>query len=312
MIMGEKINVAELLKDCPKGMELDCMMYENVELDFIEQNPESIYPIHCLLKLNGGCNTLVFTHNGCSDRHPNAKCVIFPKGKTTWKGFVPPCEFKAGDVLVSRSGNIVLLSHINSENIVHYHCIIPNCGNFRIEENTSIGVGKYYQCDLANEQQRQRMYDRIKCSGYKYNQHINKLEKLVEPKFKVGDDIRIKGTSAIYVVTEIREDRYMLDDKDISLLFKKQDEWELVPNKFDINTLMPFDKVLVRDENLLEDSDITDATWSAALYSHNKFVDNVCPYVTTNGHFAQCVPYKGNEHLLGTTDDCDEYYKTWE
>lgn len=22
--------------------------------------------------------------------------------------------------------------------------------------------------------------------------------------------------------------------------------------------------------------------------------------------------YKGNEHLLGTTNDCDDYYKTWE
>ena len=28
--MKEKINIAELLKDCPKGMELDCTMFENV------------------------------------------------------------------------------------------------------------------------------------------------------------------------------------------------------------------------------------------------------------------------------------------
>lgn len=25
----------------------------------------------------------------------------------------------------------------------------------------------------------------------------------------------------------------------------------------------------------------------------------------------QCIPYEGNEHLLGKTDDCDEFYKTW-
>ena len=25
----------------------------------------------------------------------------------------------------------------------------------------------------------------------------------------------------------------------------------------------------------------------------------------------QCIPYKGNEHLLGTTNDCDEFYKNW-
>lgn len=26
----------------------------------------------------------------------------------------------------------------------------------------------------------------------------------------------------------------------------------------------------------------------------------------------QCIPYKGNEHLLGTTNDCNDFYKTWE
>ena len=26
----------------------------------------------------------------------------------------------------------------------------------------------------------------------------------------------------------------------------------------------------------------------------------------------QCIPYEGNEHLLGTTDDCDDFYKNWE
>ena len=25
-----------------------------------------------------------------------------------------------------------------------------------------------------------------------------------------------------------------------------------------------------------------------------------------------CIPFEGNELLLGTTDDCSEYYKTWE
>lgn len=228
MIMEERINVAELLKDCPKGMELDCMMYENVELDFIEQNPESIYPIHCLLKLNGGCNSLVFTHNGCSDRHPNAKCVIFPKGKTTWKGFVPPCKYKAGDVLVSENGNIVLLSHIDSNNAVNYHCIITTYGNFRIEENTGIGVGKYYDCVLANEQQRQLMYEKIKSSGYKYNQQLNKLEQLIELKLNDGDIIynRLQKRICIYYLSEdvvpcIKGCRY--NESNIQLQFETLD-----------------------------------------------------------------------------------------
>ena len=31
----EKINIAELLKDCPSGMELDCTMYEDVYFDYV-------------------------------------------------------------------------------------------------------------------------------------------------------------------------------------------------------------------------------------------------------------------------------------
>ena len=96
----------------------------------------------------------------------------------------------------------------------------------------------------------------------------------------------------------------MLDDKDISLLFKTQDQWELVPNKFDINAVKPFDKVLTRDNDSQK--------WGAELFS---FYDNE----NEDYHFQlvgivnarYCIPYEGNEYLLGTTEDCDEYYKTW-
>ena len=78
-------------------------------------------------------------------------------------------------------------------------------------------------------------------------------------------------------------------------------EYELVPNKFDINTLVPFEsKVLMRSSNARE--------WVGTIYSHynnNKFYGcGMC--------CDQCIPYEGNEHLLGTNKDCDEFYKTWE
>ena len=78
--------------------------------------------------------------------------------------------------------------------------------------------------------------------------------------------------------------------------------YELVPNKFDINTLKPFDKVLVRDND--------EQIWVADLFSHviNRLSGN---HIFVNvGHYSnQCIPYKNNEHLLGTSNDCNEYYK---
>lgn len=321
MIMEEKINVAELLKDCPKGMELDCILYDNIYFDTVGHNS-----IKCYIQNKGYRTSITFDcYGGLIDSIPT-KCVIFPKGKTTWEGFQRP--FKDGDVIFT-----------------HANCLKVGLGNTWIsiyQENRNGGVATYvdyaedgsdYYSDiygdkaflcmendilhqrLATEEEKQKLFDAIKANGYKWNAETKTLEKLIEPKFKVGNRVKKNKDYISGIVTDIFDDSFKVtyDGGCCSYVqFHYQHDWELVSDKFDITTLKPFDKVLVRDENLLEDSDITDATWSAAIYSHNKFIDNACPYVTTNGHFAQCVPYKGNEHLLGTTDDCDDYYKTWE
>ena len=54
-----------------------------------------------------------------------------------------------------------------------------------------------------------------------------------------------------------------------------------------------FDRVLVRNYYCDE--------WTASLYSHFDF-DNVEHKTIANQQYLQCVPYKGNEHLLGTTN----------
>lgn len=216
--------------------------------------------------------------------------------------------YSPGDVLVSESGNIVLLSHIDSENIVHYHCIIPTYGSFRIEENTNVGVGRYYDCVLANEQQKQRMYDEIKCSGYKYNQHINKLEKLVEPRFKVGDRVKTINKPYQYDITELTDTHYTLVEVKNKFKYTEQiiedKNWELVHNKFDINTLVPFEsRVLVRNK----EEDI----WRPAIFGCYVREKKYPYYVLGGSCWKQCIPYDCHRHLSGKTDDCDEYFKTW-
>lgn len=89
--MEKKINVAELLKDCPQGMELDCVVYNNLSYDYVNVGQGRIY---CKVDKR---DTVWFTIYGCVNLAPSVKCVIFPKGKTTWEGFVPPCKFKEGD-----------------------------------------------------------------------------------------------------------------------------------------------------------------------------------------------------------------------
>ena len=74
--------------------------------------------------------------------------------------------------------------------------------------------------------------------------------------------------------------------------------------KFDPSTLQPFDKVLVRD--------IYKECWACTLFSH---IDNDVsfPVYCSSDCFATCIPYnEETKHLVGTTDDCPEFYKWWE
>ena len=93
-----KINIAKLLEDCPKGMEFDCILFNSpIALEGVAD--ESTYPIRAVSK--DGFH-LAFTKYGMLYDRDDAKCVIFPKEKTTWEGFVPPCKFKNGDIVYNR------------------------------------------------------------------------------------------------------------------------------------------------------------------------------------------------------------------
>ena len=74
--------------------------------------------------------------------------------------------------------------------------------------------------------------------------------------------------------------------------------------RFDVNTLQPFDKVL----------GFYDASgeWECALFSHLVGKDSfsvVCVGII----YSKCIPYnEETKHLVGTSYDCPEYYKWWE
>lgn len=76
--------------------------------------------------------------------------------------------------------------------------------------------------------------------------------------------------------------------------------------KFDPKTLQPFDKVLVRDKDLVR--------WRCTFYSH-LIEDNetMYKYVTAYNIYRYCIPYnEETKHLVGTTEEAPEFYRYWE
>ena len=69
--------------------------------------------------------------------------------------------------------------------------------------------------------------------------------------------------------------------------------------KFDPKMFQPFDRVLIKDNGC----------WTADFFSYiaGQWVNCV------GGVGTKCIPYNAEtEHLVGTEDDCPEYYKWWE
>ena len=73
--------------------------------------------------------------------------------------------------------------------------------------------------------------------------------------------------------------------------------------KFDPKTLQPFDKVLTRCDN--------SEKWNIDLFGYfDNLYKGVC---CLDSYLQMCIPYNDEtKHLVGTTNDCPDYYKWWE
>jgi hypothetical protein len=188
-------------------------------------------------------------------------------------------EFKVGDNIVKRNciNNSWIVSSVSSE---YYGLKLPN---------GSEGIGVL----PISEQDNYELISTV-------------------PKFKVGDRIKHRLTGHVYKVLFVLSNGHGGGAYDVEVTneigktigIEEQDNYELVPNKFDVNTLKPFDKVLIRDSDKV--------SWYANIYSHYLGKDKLYQFRCIGTIAKQCIPYKGNEHLLGTINECDSYFKTWE
>ena len=74
--------------------------------------------------------------------------------------------------------------------------------------------------------------------------------------------------------------------------------------KFDLKTLQPFDKVLVRNHST--------ETWQPNFFG---YINDENPKTIScfGFYWNYCIPYnEETKHLVCTSEDCQEYYKWWE
>jgi hypothetical protein len=295
--MKEQLDLVKILKDCPKGMELDCTMYDNVTLKSVSDDADNIYPICIEMKCGFIARLTKYGQNACIN---DAKCVIFPKGKTTWDGFHRP--FIDGDIVISDKGDIHLLRTSDSSYCAYRErwCGLPK---FDSTITTSVKVDRF-----ATEEEKQKLFDAIKANGYKWNPETKTLEKLIVPKFKVGTKIIHKSTGLQCTLGEYAKGiSAYRTNIGLSITHEDLEQWELAPNKFDPKTLQPFDKVLVRYIGC-------DTYWQIQFFETMYECNKHYPIRCLGGKlYSFCIPYNDDtKHLVNKMDDAPEFYRYWE
>ena len=234
--MENKINIAEILKDYPKGMELYSPIYGTVGLLIVDSNSE--YSIKTVTSIDRPGS---FTPYGrFYENYPSAECLLFPSSEMRdWTKF-----FKRGDVVIKNGGGMA--------------AVFDGWANDTYTEfNTTVNL--YCDNNTGEEEVCTTLLFR-KATEEERNQFIEKVERILKGKYN-PDTLQVEPVKP-------------------TCPFK------------------PFDKVLVRDDGTQD--------WCANYFSHYRAYDKDYPYACIDSYYRYCIPYEGNEHLLGTTDPYTE------
>lgn len=318
--METKINIAEILKDKPISTKLyDLVRNINV---YLTNNPDSCNGVYCTFVKNG-IQKLRFSSKGTLVGFENGMIVLAPsKSMQDWSKFT----WKRGDVLIDDAGHKVFFDKWENDDYTKFFGSVKvHC--YDTEDYT-----------LASKEEAQEFIKSTeKAYGGKLNLETLEIEK--QPEFKDGDIITMhkKNCDIVFIFNRWREKdsfyyyafhtcntdntgiinerirlpyEWMHVDNKISpatdsekqqlfkALAKENKAWDakkkqIVDLKPEVK-LKPFDKVLVRDSK----SDY----WRATLFSHIN--ENGCYYCVW-ASWTYCIPYEGNESLLGTTKDVE-------
>jgi hypothetical protein len=318
--METKINIAAILKDKPQGTKLyDWLHNIDVELDTISTTDTETV-VWCTNETNN--NTTChrgYSEFGTERGYPDGLRILFPsKEMRDWTKF----SWKKGDVLANGDGDYcvfkefahssyqtskaVFVKH-NKESIQSYSCLLDTKDWHKASHSCTATYINTIEKELSG----------------KLNMETLEIEK--QPEFKDGDIVVYgksvaicrkiyKHTLSFYVtlnemvgllfadeVESSEEYRFATEEEKQQLfdaLAKKGKAWDAEKKQIvDLKPkveLKPFDKVLVRD--------FSRDKWSISFFSFKKEDCYVC---INHCSWNQCIPYIGNESLLGTTNNVE-------
>ena len=323
--METKINIADILKDKPKGTKL----WSSISND--ECKLQEITKDGVVVDMDGNGRFWTFSVYGTTSSFPKGEVLLFPsKEMRDWNKF----GWKKGDVLISNDGKKeVFFNGFTDDTYAlfkakHGFEVLPNGNTIYLANEDGIATDDY---TLEDKNDAQTYINTIEeCFGGKLNRETLKIEKAQSFKdgdivtimphigekliclFKAEDDEKYYGHAFLDgKIAIVNDDSYCQKDfctarlstekekqQFLEALAKKGKAWDAEKKMIvELNPkveLKPFDKVLVRDS--------ASDKWRANLFG---YIGKDGYYCCVYANWIYCIPYEGNEHLLGTTKDVE-------
>lgn len=329
--METEINIVEILKDKPQGTKLYSSACGKCKLEEVDDKSFKISFYNSKFGfMNGGEGHL--DKNG--KLYDDGECVVFPsKEMRDWRKF----DWKKGDVLVNKDGDVYIIFERFVDDtycsfLGKYYLWKENNDTEQFYEKERLLTSDFQKAGKdAAQTYINTIEERL---GGKLNRESLEVEK-TQPKFKDGDIVALvvrkcthiaifqsrQGAYIGFHAVLCQNDELLLEEPfredvgDIELrlatdsekqqlfeaLAKESKQWDagkkmIIDLKQKVE-LKPFDNVLVRHQKTEE--------WRANIFSHTDKTDEYLDYVCVNGRWEFCIPYEGNESLLGTTKDVE-------
>ena len=184
---NKNINIAEILKDCPKGMKLYSPIWCEVDFDKIDIENER-HPI--AVKSSKGTMHLAEDGRFCA-AYETAECMLFPSSVIRdWSKF-----FKRGDVVrsIDDGAQAVFKGWESDDYTSFYASIVHHAEVDEWDEDVVFAVESFYK--ESEEFARGFIVDAEEHYNGKYNPDTLRVEQSVKPEcpFKpFGEKIKIK------------------------------------------------------------------------------------------------------------------------
>lgn len=310
--MEQELIIAEILRNKPQGIKLYSPIFGDCTFCYVKDESSDI----CVRRPYNEIS--YFNFNGIY--HTGGECLLFPsKEMCDWYKFA----WKKDDVLVNENNAHIIFENTYTTFIGKYYCDGDDKSGY------SYISGRYTACTQQfHIEEGDAVQTYISNIGKEIGLKTLEVEK-GQPEFKDGDVVCISGMGYLaygivksidnsskkleyYVLNDMSalkfEDWLSFEDKHIQpitetqrmILFdalaKEGKYWDaekkqVIDVKLEIK-LQPFDKVLVRDSE--------DREWRISLFGYK---DNSYYYCINGYSWKQCIPYEGNEHLLGTKNN---------